>query len=77
VLTFFFLYILITGEVNTLLDTYDRERGVLPPPVFLWKWGWTRSAETWNGRIAMLSIIVILLLEATTGKGVLTSLLTL
>lgn len=65
------------GEVNALLDTYDRERKVLPPPVIVWQWGWTRSAETWNGRIAMLSIIVILLLEVTTGRGVLSSLFSL
>ena len=25
---------------------------MLPPPVRLWEWGWTKSAETWNGRIA-------------------------
>ena len=65
------------GGVDELLDTYDRERKVLPPPVLVWQWGWTRSAETWNGRIAMLSIIIILLLEITTGQGVLSSLLSL
>jgi len=65
------------GEVDALLDTYDRERKVLPPPVLVWQWGWTRSAETWNGRIAMLSIIIILLLEVTTGHGVLSNLLNL
>lgn len=65
------------GEIDALLDTYDRERRVLPPPILMWKWGWTRSAETWNGRIAMLSIIIILLLEVTTGRGVLSELLAL
>jgi ferrochelatase len=65
------------GEVEALLETYDRERKVLPPPVLVWKWGWTKSAETWNGRIAMLSIIIILLLEVTTGQGVLSNLLAL
>lgn len=65
------------GEVDALLETYDRDRKVLPPPVLMWQWGWTRSAETWNGRIAMLSIIIILLLEATTGQGVLSNLLAL
>jgi ferrochelatase len=48
---------------------------VLPPPVRVWKWGWTKSAETWNGRIAMLAIAIILLLEVTTGRGVITGLL--
>lgn len=65
------------GEVEALLETYDRDRKVLPPPVWMWRWGWTRSAETWNGRIAMLSIIIILLLEVTTGRGVLTNLFAL
>lgn len=58
------------GEVEALLETYDRDRKVLPPPFLAWKWGWTRSAETWNGRIAMLALVLILLLEATTGQGV-------
>jgi ferrochelatase len=65
------------GEVDALLETYDRDRKVLPPPVLVWQWGWTKSAETWNGRIAMLSIIIILLLEVTTGQGVLSNLLAL
>lgn len=63
------------GELETLLEAYDRERRVLPTPMLMWQWGWTLSAETWNGRIAMLAIIVILLLEAFTGRGVIASLL--
>ena len=47
------------GDVEALLETYDRDRRVLPPPVLIWKWGWTKSAETWNGRIAMLAIVVV------------------
>ena len=39
------------GRVDELLQAYDRERRVLPPPVRMWQWGWTKSAETWNGRI--------------------------
>lgn len=62
------------GEVNALLETYDRDRKVLPSPVF-WEPGWTRSAEMWNGRIAMISIMVILLIEYATGKGVVQNLL--
>jgi ferrochelatase len=61
--------------VDALLETYDRERKALPPPVLVWRWGWTKSAETWNGRIAMLALVLILLLEATTGRGVLTHML--
>lgn len=65
------------GELDALLDAYDRERRVLPAPVVLWQWGWTKSAETWNGRIAMVAILVILFLEVTTGQSFLKSLLTL
>jgi ferrochelatase len=61
------------GEVNALLDTYDKERKVLPSPVF-WEPGWTRNAEMWNGRIAMVAIIAILATEALTGKGVMQNL---
>ena len=57
------------GEVDALLETYDKDRKVLPSPVF-WEPGWTRSAEMWNGRIAMISIVVILMIEALTGQGV-------
>ena len=58
--------------MTDILETYDRQRRVLPPPVRMWEWGWTKSAETWNGRIAMIAVLVILLLEVTTGQGVLT-----
>ena len=64
-----------TGGVDALLETYDRDRKALPPPVLMWAWGWTRSAETWNGRIAMLALVLILLLEGTTGRGVVNNLL--
>ena len=57
------------GDLDTLLGAYDRDRRTLPAPVEVWTWGWTKSAETWNGRIAMVAIIVILLLEATTGQS--------
>lgn len=43
------------GRVEEILQTYDRERRVLPAPVRMWQWGWTKSAETWNGRIASAS----------------------
>ena len=59
------------GDVSTLLDTYDRDRRALPQPMLQWNWGWTASAETWNGRLAMLAIFVILLVEVATGQGAL------
>ena len=48
------------GRVEDILQTYDRERRVLPPPVRMWEWGWTKSAETWNGRIASVPFITML-----------------
>ncbi|KDO58724.1 hypothetical protein CISIN_1g009474mg [Citrus sinensis] len=57
------------GSVEELLATYDSKRNELPPPVTVWEWGWTRSAETWNGRAAMLAVLVLLVLEVTTGEG--------
>lgn len=57
------------GSVEELLATYDSQRRSLPAPVTMWEWGWTRSAETWNGRAAMLAVVVLLVLEVTTGEG--------
>ena len=59
------------STVPDLLDAYDREREALPPPVEVWQWGWTKSAETWNGRIAMAAFSTALLIEVTSGEGVL------
>lgn len=36
-----------------------------------WVWGFTKSSENWNGRIAMLGFLLTLIVEATSGKGVL------
>lgn len=63
------------GDLEMLLEAYDRERRALPSPVVMWQWGWTKSAETWNGRLAMLSILIILGLEVVTGQSILKSLL--
>ncbi|KAK4264657.1 hypothetical protein QN277_025803 [Acacia crassicarpa] len=57
------------GSVEELLAAYDSQRRELPPPVMVWEWGWTRSAETWNGRAAMLAVLLLLFLEVTTGQG--------
>jgi len=63
------------GDIESLMETYDRERLALPSPYNDgWKWGWTKSAELWNGRIAMVAIMVILTLEVITGQGALNSL---
>jgi hypothetical protein len=33
--------------------------------------GFTPQAEIWNGRLAMLGFVVLLVLESATGKGLL------
>lgn len=65
------------GDLEALLGAYDRERRALPAPVGPWEWGFTKSAETWNGRLAMVAIIVILLLEGATGHSILYDLISL
>ncbi|XP_042385428.1 ferrochelatase-2, chloroplastic-like [Zingiber officinale] len=57
------------GSVEELLAAYDSKRAELPSPVAVWEWGWTPSAETWNGRAAMLAVLALLVLEITTGEG--------
>lgn len=39
-----------------------------------WKWGFTGSAENWNGRFAMMGFAGILVLELVTGQGITTGL---
>ncbi|THF98789.1 hypothetical protein TEA_005037 [Camellia sinensis var. sinensis] len=51
------------GSIEELLAGCDSQRRELPPPVTVWEWGWTKSAETWNGRSAMLAVLVLLVLE--------------
>jgi ferrochelatase len=65
------------GDLEALLEAYDRERRTLPAPVGPWEWGFTKSAETWNGRIAMVAIIIMLLLEVSTGQPILSKMMTI
>nr|YP_010338426.1 CAB/ELIP/HLIP superfamily protein [Bangia atropurpurea]UNJ18376.1 CAB/ELIP/HLIP superfamily protein [Bangia atropurpurea] len=37
----------------------------------LWLWGFTESAETWNGRFAMIGFIAVISIELITGQGLL------
>ena len=37
----------------------------------LWLWGFTDSAETWNGRFAMIGFIAVIFIELFTGQGLL------
>lgn len=36
-----------------------------------WVWGFTPQAESWNGRLAMLGFVSVLLIELFSGEGVL------
>lgn len=59
------------GNVESLLAVYDGERRQLPAPENLvWRPGWTLSSEAWNGRIAMLALTIIIVLEVLTGRSV-------
>ena len=33
-------------------------------------WGWTSTAELWNGRLAMLGFMIAIATELLTGQGV-------
>lgn len=58
------------GSVTELLAAYDRERGELPAPSEAWEFGFTKSAELVNGRVAMLGILAWAFLDARFGGGV-------
>lgn len=36
-----------------------------------WVWGFTPQAESWNGRLAMIGFVSVLLIELLSSKGVL------
>lgn len=36
-----------------------------------WLWGFTDSAETWNGRFAMIGFIAVIFIEVITKQGLL------
>ncbi|MBD1892787.1 chlorophyll a/b-binding protein [Coleofasciculus sp. FACHB-SPT9] len=36
-----------------------------------WKWGFTPSAEIWNGRLAMVGIVIAVLIDLVSNQGVL------
>jgi hypothetical protein len=37
----------------------------------IWSWGFTKGAENWNGRLAMIGFLAILITEIITKKSVL------
>lgn len=56
-----------SGSVEELLNAFDADRLSLPSTESLWEWGWTKSAEMWNGRIAMVACIMLLILKFLDG----------
>ncbi|CAG9462615.1 unnamed protein product [Pedinophyceae sp. YPF-701] len=47
--------------IDTLMEVYDREGLPLPVPDRLFEPGWNKNAEVWNGRIAMMAWVVVIL----------------
>jgi len=61
----------ILGDSLTLLDGEEDEEpyGLFPP--YMGQGGLTPAAEMWNGRLAMLGIIVVVLSSVVSGKDIL------
>jgi len=61
----------ILGDSLTLLDGEEDEEpyGLFPP--YMGQGGLTPAAEMWNGRLAMLGIIVVVLSSIVSGKDIL------
>eukprot|EP00892_Ulva_mutabilis_P010467 jgi/Ulvmu1/7793/UM004_0022.1 len=57
-----------TGKIESLLSVYDGDRQQIPAPEV--RPGWTLSSEIINGRVAMVALAIVLLLEAFTGRSV-------
>lgn len=57
-----------TGKVESLLSVYDGDRRQIPAPEV--RPGFTISSEIINGRVAMVALAIVLLLEAFTGRSV-------
>ncbi|MEB3181559.1 MAG: chlorophyll a/b-binding protein [Nostocaceae cyanobacterium] len=43
------------------------------PPVLdnrnAWRWGFTPQGEIWNGRLAMIGFLAVVMIEAFSGQG--------
>ncbi len=60
----------LTAPSIKLSQVYQMKKKVKMYPPEAWEWGITTSAEVWNGRIAMLGFIA-LMIELITGRGLL------
>ncbi|MFN5727538.1 MAG: ferrochelatase, partial [Pseudanabaena sp.] len=54
----------------TFSETIQPQKDTKLYPQERWEWGMTQSAEVWNGRLAMIGFL-ILLLELWLGRGML------
>ncbi|MGV0023441.1 chlorophyll a/b-binding protein [Phormidesmis priestleyi] len=52
---------IVDQEENLSYKHYSKE----------WKWGFTPSAEIWNGRLAMFGIVAAIVVDLATGNGTL------
>jgi hypothetical protein len=59
------LSIIVCLSLKIFIDFMEKETKFLP-----WVWGFTTSAENWNGRMAMLGFLFAILIESFTGKGI-------
>ena len=56
------------GTENTYEDQFQRKYGEYQSK---FEFGSNPSAELWNGRLAMIGFLVALIIELTTGQGLL------
>lgn len=52
----------MVGSTKVPVPTTDRNA---------WVWGFTPQAEAWNGRLAMLGFVSVVLIEVFSSQGVL------
>jgi Chlorophyll A-B binding protein len=55
--------VMIMASSTKVISSSDRRNG--------WLWGFTPQAEIWNGRLAMIGFVSVLLIELSSSQGVL------
>jgi hypothetical protein len=54
---------------TNLRNTYQDSQEQIHEPILHWSWGFTPSAEIWNGRFAMIGFATVTVIELLTGNG--------
>lgn len=54
---------------TNLRDTNQDSKEQIYEPILHWSWGFTPSAEIWNGRFAMIGFSAATVIELLTGNG--------